>query len=587
MTEKCRGWQARILSQGGKAVLIKTVLQALPTHIFYALSPPKAVVKQIERLFADFFWGEIDGKKKYHWGSWKTLAKPTGDGGVGFLGMQDLVDAAGMKLWWNFRKGGTIWSEFLMNKYCKEIHPVVRGWQYKDSHVWRRMIQAREKAEPQLIWKIGEGMVNLWWDNWSGRGAMAGVLNIRGKRRAKDILKDFLVGNRVDLQRLGIDQAQGWDGTLVCSSEGVQDKICWGAIGEDFTFKAAKKLVQGQANQGQESLWCKKIWAKGIPWKMSFLAWRVFKKKLPMDDTLRRMGFHTVSMCPCCVQHGCDSLNHVFGMGETAKQVWDYFAKSLGLLINVRSERHVCYEWWLYKVDNRMLKFMVQRLPVLILWELWVNYSHCKYGNGRTSVARIIYKVGKDMAECIQRKWPHWDPLPPCWKFIMKKVDSFGCGRITQRSNWCRPWPGVVKVNWALDNEEKSCAFFVRNSRGRFCLAGVYSLENGQNLEELIQSMLGYCWEWCKFKRITKVIFETSNWRGIELNGLDTAQGSWIRKETCLERVNCVASCLANRCCDLNIIFNKVEGLPRGLDHLLALEGVPHFVFLPGIDNIK
>ncbi|XP_019166530.1 PREDICTED: uncharacterized protein LOC109162265 [Ipomoea nil] len=165
VANRCKGWQARILSQGGKAVLIKTILQAMPTHMFYAISPPKAVIKQIESLLADFFWGKAEGKKKYHWGSWKTLARPTEEGGVGFQRMQELVDAASVKLWWNFRKGNSLWSQFLIAKYCKETHPVVRGWQYNDSHVWKRMVQIRDIAEPQIAWRIGEGKVNVWWDN--------------------------------------------------------------------------------------------------------------------------------------------------------------------------------------------------------------------------------------------------------------------------------------------------------------------------------------------------------------------------------------------------------------------------------------
>lgn len=58
ITIRCRGWHTRLLSQGGKVVLIKSVLQTMPSHVFYAINPPKAVVKQIEKLLAGFL-GEI------------------------------------------------------------------------------------------------------------------------------------------------------------------------------------------------------------------------------------------------------------------------------------------------------------------------------------------------------------------------------------------------------------------------------------------------------------------------------------------------------------------------------------------------
>lgn len=68
-----------------------------------------------------------EGRQKHHWSSWNTLAKPTAEGGVGFVGLQEMIDAAGAKLWWSFRQGGSLWSEFLMAKYCSKSHPVVKG----------------------------------------------------------------------------------------------------------------------------------------------------------------------------------------------------------------------------------------------------------------------------------------------------------------------------------------------------------------------------------------------------------------------------------------------------------------------------
>lgn len=47
------GWQTKQLSYGGKAILTKHVLQALPIHLFSTVTPPKTM------LMADFFWGGI------------------------------------------------------------------------------------------------------------------------------------------------------------------------------------------------------------------------------------------------------------------------------------------------------------------------------------------------------------------------------------------------------------------------------------------------------------------------------------------------------------------------------------------------
>lgn len=68
MARKCSGWQNRMLTKGGKAVLIKFVLQSMPVHLFSAMNPPKTVIKKVEKILTDFFWGMVEGKAKYHWG---------------------------------------------------------------------------------------------------------------------------------------------------------------------------------------------------------------------------------------------------------------------------------------------------------------------------------------------------------------------------------------------------------------------------------------------------------------------------------------------------------------------------------------
>ena len=63
------GWQAKILNFGGKATLVKHVLQSIPVHTLAAISPPKTTLKCIKKVIADFFWGTDKDRKKYHWSS--------------------------------------------------------------------------------------------------------------------------------------------------------------------------------------------------------------------------------------------------------------------------------------------------------------------------------------------------------------------------------------------------------------------------------------------------------------------------------------------------------------------------------------
>ncbi|KAK4707107.1 hypothetical protein R3W88_033321 [Solanum pinnatisectum] len=66
VSKKICGWQGKILSFEGKITLIKHVLQSMPIHTMFAISPPNTTIKYIESIIADFFWGRDQGKRKYH-----------------------------------------------------------------------------------------------------------------------------------------------------------------------------------------------------------------------------------------------------------------------------------------------------------------------------------------------------------------------------------------------------------------------------------------------------------------------------------------------------------------------------------------
>ncbi|XP_049364529.1 uncharacterized protein LOC125829336 [Solanum verrucosum] len=83
VVNRITGWKAKILSYGGRKTLVKHVLQSLPIHLISAIYPPSTIIKQIQNLMADFFWGWKNDRKKYHWSSWKNLSFPYEEGGIG------------------------------------------------------------------------------------------------------------------------------------------------------------------------------------------------------------------------------------------------------------------------------------------------------------------------------------------------------------------------------------------------------------------------------------------------------------------------------------------------------------------------
>ncbi|XP_019242071.1 PREDICTED: uncharacterized protein LOC109222124 [Nicotiana attenuata] len=59
--EKLQTWKGKLLSIGGRAVLISNVLQSMPIHLLSAVNPPKYVITRLHKIFAQFFWSSAVG----------------------------------------------------------------------------------------------------------------------------------------------------------------------------------------------------------------------------------------------------------------------------------------------------------------------------------------------------------------------------------------------------------------------------------------------------------------------------------------------------------------------------------------------
>ncbi|KAL0359737.1 UNVERIFIED_CONTAM: hypothetical protein Sangu_0823100 [Sesamum angustifolium] len=64
--KRIHGWHEKTLSQAGKAILIKSVVQAFPSYAMSCFRLPKTLLKEFQSLAADFFWHDGD-RRRIHW----------------------------------------------------------------------------------------------------------------------------------------------------------------------------------------------------------------------------------------------------------------------------------------------------------------------------------------------------------------------------------------------------------------------------------------------------------------------------------------------------------------------------------------
>ena len=81
---KLQSWKEKLLSQTGKEVLLKAVVQAIPTFAMSCFRLPIGLCQDIEMLIQKFWWGQRGDRRKIHWKKWEVLCQPKPEGGLGF-----------------------------------------------------------------------------------------------------------------------------------------------------------------------------------------------------------------------------------------------------------------------------------------------------------------------------------------------------------------------------------------------------------------------------------------------------------------------------------------------------------------------
>ena len=81
---KLQGWEAKLLSQAKSKVLLKAVIQAIPTYTMRCFKLLVSLCNEIEALIKKFWWGQMGDRKKIHYVKWEDMTESKTIGGMGF-----------------------------------------------------------------------------------------------------------------------------------------------------------------------------------------------------------------------------------------------------------------------------------------------------------------------------------------------------------------------------------------------------------------------------------------------------------------------------------------------------------------------
>lgn len=140
--KKAHGWKEKFLSKGGKEILIKAVLQEIPTYIMSLYCLPKGTI--LELIIRQFWWKSNTGNGLMLV-NWQRLCHKKSDSGLGFKDIELFNKALLAKQGWGLIQfPNSLVAQVLRSRYFRNGDFLSAVPRYFPFVLWRSILAGQD-----------------------------------------------------------------------------------------------------------------------------------------------------------------------------------------------------------------------------------------------------------------------------------------------------------------------------------------------------------------------------------------------------------------------------------------------------------
>lgn len=493
---RIRSWTNRFLSKAGREILLKNVIQAIPTYAMSVFLLPLEMGREIERIMNGYWWGcEGERSNDIRWKRCDLLCTPKQWRGLGFRKIRDFnIALLGKPAWRIIQNPNSLMARTYRAKYFLRDSFFNAKLGGNPSFIWRNILESHEIISRGYRWRVGNGTsISVWRDPWLPNDTSPFL-----QTPMSDYLSEAKVESLLNMSKTN------WDGEIltdIFSQHDVQqikcipiaenqpaDRIIWTTEDKgEYTVKCCYRILQGTMLVSQKPFWTR-MWKMRLPPKIKAFFWKLCSGILPTTVLLRTKMVQVSPVCILC-NGDHETTLHLFVRCPFARQCWD----TIGDIDYWNGQTFL--EW----MESNFLKFSDSKLCLLIsvCWKIWEARNEKLWNHTIVLAHAVLGGAQAFLYQWLEVNCSANLPIPATDQFI----------------KWEKPPDGLLKINVdaALDipSRKAGIGLVIRNSTGNFIAARMIPLMDVFKPDEAEAIGVKEALKWLEEKHIDDVQVET------------------------------------------------------------------------------